>query len=334
MEKDYKFHLQKYRSRADRHICPSCGQREFTYYVDENEQPLSEECGKCNRVNNCGYHYTPKMYFADHPDHKPQQSIYKPVPKPIAPPKPLCTIPFEYVVKSAFLDNTFIEYLAMIAEPDALQYACNQFIIGTTKSRSIIFWQIDIKGRCRTGKIIPYKLNGHRDKSKNVNWCHSLLQSKGLLPQEWELSQCLFGEHQINYSYNKGKTIALVEAEKTALVGTIKYPQYVWVATGSRQNLKPELLKVLTGKKVIVFPDADANEEWTEKIKRFTFAKFVVNDIVAKNEPQGSTADLADWLLLEMENEQAEAEATPFAQMMRTNEAFRLLVNKFDLIEI
>ena len=32
--------------------------------------------------------------------------------------------------------------------------------------------------------------------------------------------------------------------------------------------------------------------------------------------------------------EQAEADATPFAQLMRTNEAFRLLVNKFDLIEI
>jgi hypothetical protein len=144
----------------------------------------------------------------------------------------------------------------------------------------------------------------------------------------------LFGEHQINYSCNKGKTIALVEAEKTAIVGTIKYPQYVWVATGSRQNLKPELLKVLTGKNVIVFPDADANEEWTEKIKHFTFAKFVVNDIVAKNEPQGSTADLADWLLSDMKQEQAEADATPFAKLMRTNEAFSLLVDKFDLIEI
>ena len=28
---------------------------------------LSERVGKCNRLDTCGYHYTPKQYFTDNP---------------------------------------------------------------------------------------------------------------------------------------------------------------------------------------------------------------------------------------------------------------------------
>ena len=28
---------------------------------------LSDSVGKCNRLNKCGYHYTPRQYFADNP---------------------------------------------------------------------------------------------------------------------------------------------------------------------------------------------------------------------------------------------------------------------------
>ena len=38
-------------------------------YIDteNNNNYLSERVGKCNRLDKCGYHYTPREYFADNP---------------------------------------------------------------------------------------------------------------------------------------------------------------------------------------------------------------------------------------------------------------------------
>ena len=41
----------------------------FTRYIDteNNNQYINDNVGKCNRLDKCGYHYTPKQYFADNP---------------------------------------------------------------------------------------------------------------------------------------------------------------------------------------------------------------------------------------------------------------------------
>ena len=44
----------------------------------------------------------------------------------------------------------------------------------------------------------------------------ALMRRKGLLPEEWELSQCLFGEHLL--SLYPDRTVALVESDKTAVI--------------------------------------------------------------------------------------------------------------------
>ena len=73
-------------------------------YIDteNNNQYLSERVGKCNRLDKCGYHYTPREYFADNPllrdkrdvcsfvqKHRvnEQMNMNKPVLRPI------CTLP-------------------------------------------------------------------------------------------------------------------------------------------------------------------------------------------------------------------------------------------------
>ena len=42
-----------------------------------------------------------------------------------------------------------------------------------------------------------------------ITWIHALMKRKGLLPEEWELTQCLFGEHLL--SLYPDRTVALVE---------------------------------------------------------------------------------------------------------------------------
>ena len=66
----YRFILEKYRGISTRYTCPQCGRKHtFTRYIDteNNNQYLSERVGKCNRLDKCGYHYTPREYFADNP---------------------------------------------------------------------------------------------------------------------------------------------------------------------------------------------------------------------------------------------------------------------------
>ena len=51
--------------------------------------------------------------------------------------------------------------------------------------------------------------------------------------------------------------VAVVEAEKTAVILSAYYPQYVWLATGGLFEVQPEKFRPLRGRKVILFPDAD-----------------------------------------------------------------------------
>ena len=34
-------------------------------FSDNNNQYISDKVGKCNRLDKCGYHYTPREYFSD-----------------------------------------------------------------------------------------------------------------------------------------------------------------------------------------------------------------------------------------------------------------------------
>ena len=66
----YRYILEKYRGISTRYTCPQCGRKHtFTRYIDteNNNQYLSDKVGKCNRLDKCGYHYTPRQYFTDNP---------------------------------------------------------------------------------------------------------------------------------------------------------------------------------------------------------------------------------------------------------------------------
>ena len=304
---DFKYHLQKYSGTASRHTCPACGKpRCFTLYVDENNEPLDPSVGKCDHDSSCGYHYTPREYFHDHPDWKqdwrePRRQPLKPKPQP---PKPLCTIPMEYVTRSVRLDrdSSLTAWLGTFIDPLVLEGLKDLFRLGITRTGDVIFFQIDEQGRCRSGKMMKYnQVDGHRIKDENapnrINWIHIPLKKQGVLPENWELSQCLFGAHQLPL-YPDRKVI-LVESEKTCLIGTAFLPQYIWLATGGKDiNLKPETLSVLRGRDVTAFPDLDAIERWKEKLKPFPYIKIVpLMRKVAEKEGLPDNADLADWLI-------------------------------------
>ena len=150
-------------------------------------------------------------------------------------------------------DSDLVTFLRTVIDPVVLEGLIDDYRIGVTKSKATIFFQIDVQGRCRTGKIMMYDPEtGHRIKDPDVpgrvTWVHSMMKKAGMLPENWELSQCLFGEHLL--PLYPDKPVGLVESEKTAVIAAGLMPKYLWLATDGKSGLN-ERLNVLRGRKVI-----------------------------------------------------------------------------------
>ena len=122
------------------------------------------------------------------------------------------------------------------------------------------------------------------------------------------MQQCLFGEHLLNYPENTGKTIAIVESEKTAIVCSILLPDYVWLSRGRKTGAKwylPEVHKCLIGRKVILFPDLGAFDAWQEEAEKLNYqgCNVIVNRYLeeqATEEDRKAGYDIADLLIREI----------------------------------
>ena len=123
------------------------------------------------------------------------------------------------------------------------------------------------------------------------------MKQSGQLPADWELSQCLFGEHLL--LEHPGMPVALVESEKTAVICSGLMHQYLWLATGGKSCINDRLL-VLQGRKIIAFPDIDGFKEWTEKLAKYPQLGVTVSPILQQNataEDLEAHIDIADWLI-------------------------------------
>ena len=79
------------------------------------------------------------------------------------------------------------------------------------------------------------------------------------------------------------KTVCVVEAEKTAVIMSEVYPEYVWLAAGGLGEVQVEKFRPLRGHKVILFPDTDpdgiAFRRWSEA------ATLVMNQVFWEDSP-------------------------------------------------
>ena len=64
------------------------------------------------------------------------------------------------------------------------------------------------------------------------------------------------------------KTICVVEAEKSAVILSARYPECVWLAAGGLGEVQTDKFRALRGRKVVMFPDTDpdgiAYRRWYE----------------------------------------------------------------------
>ena len=179
---------------------------------------------------------------------------------------------------------------------EQMQRAAQRYRLGASRDGGVIFWQIDEFDQLRDGKIMHYRPDCHRDHDRKPSWVSYHLRRSGLLPEDWKAAHCLFGLHQLSeefFAEQSGKaerrvkseeglarrpegesqfatarTIAVVEAEKTAVIMSEVKPEYIWLATGGKTELNVARLKPLAGHRVILFPDTDETgetyREWYE----------------------------------------------------------------------
>ena len=101
---------------------------------------------------------------------------------------------------------------------------------------------------------------------------HSRLKALHQPPDDWTLSQCLFGEHLLPLCPDL--PVALVEAEKTAMIYSAVFPEFLWLATGGFGQFN-DRVKVLLCRQVIAFPDLGAYDRW-RKGKEFKAVSVVM----------------------------------------------------------
>jgi hypothetical protein len=304
---EHKYILEPYKGMKTRYHCPApnCGKgKTFSLYRDtETGEYIHPTVGRCNRESSCGYHYTPKQYFRDYniSFDTPQPKAYKP--RPIATQSnPVSLIPVEVFKASlnpkAFETNHFVQFLISLFGLEVTSLLVSRYFIATSKywNGATVFWQIDIQGKVRTGKIMLYSpTTGKRVKSLGtpVYWAHKTLKQP-----EFELRQCLFGAHLL---IDKTKPVAIVESEKTAIIASVYLPQFIWVAVGSLTNLNAEKCSVLMGRTVTLFPDLNGFEKWSSKAKELSnLANFTVSDLLERKASEAEKKqglDLADYLI-------------------------------------
>lgn len=273
--------------------CPHCNKKRFVRFVNaETNQYLEEGFGKCDRASSCGYFKKPDGTIATLSTHQVngfnnaslinyhsredlQNSLRK------------------------YYSNNFYLYLIAMFGKEKVQEVFRAYNIGTSKNwdGATIFWQVDSNDNIRAGKILLFNAETcKRVKSpyNHISWVHSKLKI-----ENFNLKQCLLGLHLASLN----KKIALVEAEKTAVIMALFMPEYIWLATGSKQNFKFDILEPIKGMEIIAFPDKSEFEDW--KIKAIELNKQGFNITVSEyveNMDCVAGTDLAD-LYIEIQNQ-------------------------------
>ena len=267
-----------------------------------------------------------------------------PPPKPKPEPLPTLILPDNIInARMAGIDdNILVRWLRTSINWDTVQRkrindVLRDYRVGhSPKNGMTIWWQIDEQQHARTGKMMLYKKDGHRDKREGAytfDWIHSVLSRHrdpvtGKItydppypyphifdPSKQEMRQTLFGMHLLDTYSRKGvqQEVCIVESEKTAVLMAIAYgnhAQQVWMACGGLENLSIERLKpiIKQHRPIKLYPDRDGIEKWRIKAEQLHYDNLVVDtDPVLKwwKPEDGEKADIAD-VVLRMLNERKE----------------------------
>jgi hypothetical protein len=339
MDTEHRYNLDK---GSKKHLCPECGKKRFVRFVDNvTGEYLPEQYGRCDKGDG---HYFVNPYSdgyakaireqekgsrSDIPNNwKPQRRRAKPQPEP----NPVYfdfdtfrqTLQPERYEKNTFIQN-LLHRVQFPFEVDAVTKVIELYRLGTVvngyRAGANTFPFIDIKGNVRAVQVKQFDEQNH---TTGTDFLHSIVEKhhtrnneplpewlEAYIKQEKRIT-CLFGEHLL--SKYPGNPVALVEAPKTAVYGTLYFglphtpESLIWLAVYNKSSFTFDKLKALKGRFVYVFPDLskDGNTfaEWETKAKeyesRLPGTRFIFSALLEQLAPErdkGEGNDLADYLI-------------------------------------
>jgi hypothetical protein len=243
---DFIFDSDRYRVKE----CP-CGKDnddgKFVPFVDHVNYGHCHSCGKT-------FHPSGAI-----PAIRSAKAIRMPVP----------AIPVDIISASmqGWDENHLIKYLRGIFPVASVESIIRRYRIGSDGHKwtgSTVLWYIDRQMTVRAGKVILFDpASGKRvkDPFPHLTWIHKLYP----MPVGYEVRQCFYGEHLLS---DRSRPVAIVEAERTAIVMSEKIPEFIWIASGGKNGLSADKYRQLSGRDVILFPDSgEGYRLWTEKAK-------------------------------------------------------------------
>ena len=224
------------------------------------------------------------------------------------PPLPMLVLPTQYVnLKRDLSNDTFCNWLHSLPWSDEqrerVDKVLKNYLVGHSKFGHTIFWQMDEEGKLRTGKMMLYKTDGHRDRESKGNflWIHNLLPTYDA--DKVEMKSTFFGMHLLDF-YPEA-TINIVESEKTALICSIYYGEpekNLWMASGGLSMMTKERMMPLIerGRRISLYPDHDGIDKWFKQAESIGYDNLKIqSSFVETNwKPEdGDKADIADILV-------------------------------------
>lgn len=327
---DYRYTLEP---GSKKFHCPECEQKRFVRYIDrETGNYLPEHYGRCDREINCGYHLNP---LAD--GYRSSDKKYTLRPKPRNAPDHHSALTATLPILEVFADtmnlegydiNQFIHNLRFgeqhpFSNEDVSKviflYGLGTIMEGYRKG-AITFPFFDIDDNLRAIQVKQFDRDNH---TTGTDYIHSIIEKQhreqGKALPNWlqtylkadKKVSCLFGEHLLAKYPNS--TIALTEAPKTAIYGTLYrgFPDNpdnpIWLAVGALSYFTLDRVQVLKNRKVILFPDLSkdgiAFRKWQEKAIRFQEEVpgliIEISDLLEKNcseQEKEKGFDIADYL--------------------------------------
>lgn len=316
---DINFILERYRpGGGNRYTCPFCGQKKcFARYIDvQTGEYVDETCGKCDHENSCPVvHYPPREFFKDHPECSRQNSWEPYVangrksvlsnakkPAPYLPVDVAQTDFFDphWAEMAAGRKSTFRTWFESLPfAPELIQQVLADYYVGATQRDTVtaginygpaaVFWMIDEQQRVHDAKLIAYTRDGHRVQGWG-NSMRSICEKAKTGPQLAQTEKVLFGLH-LTTRYPE-KTIGIVESEKSALVCALKYPEYLWLATGGCGNLQASKLRPLMDRRLVIYPDSGEFQKWTKCMADSGHRQYTVVEMLEDFKPNTDIADV------------------------------------------
>jgi hypothetical protein len=256
-----------------------------------------------------GKKYSFEVEGADQMDVKPSQ------PRESVPELPMLVLP-EKMWRLRFglsMENPFGRWLYSInwdaCQRNRILDMLTDYRIGESRNGMVIYWQIDEQQCVRTGKMMLYKADGHRDKESryNFDWIHAALYRDprtGYSADKTDMKTCLFGLHLLDKYTKPGveQTVCIVESEKTAIIMAIAYGNHanqVWMACGGLSNINRDKLApiIRQHRHICLYPDRDGVAAWKQRAEQLHYDRISVDtDPVLKwwKPEDGEKADIAD----------------------------------------